>query len=228
MVGRVVTSGGTTSVAFELFNVQTGEPLLARDVPVPGQSLRAVAHRIADLVFERLTGIPGAFSTRIAYVSVEGNRAVAALPAAWSPTPTASIRAPWPNRASRSCRRAWSPDGQSLAYVSFETQGLGDLRAAARDRRAPPRVGARGHQRRAGILAGRHAAGDHAVARRQPRHLRARSRDAGADARSPPTTRSTRRPRGHRTGRRSISRPTAPATHRSTAWTSRTRRTPSA
>ena len=39
VVGRVVTERGVTALAFELFNVQTGEPLLAETVPVP--SLRA-------------------------------------------------------------------------------------------------------------------------------------------------------------------------------------------
>src|SRR5512135_3667857 len=70
VVGRM--DGDGAAVAFELFNVQTGQQLLAQQVTATGQDLRAVAHRIADLVFERLTGIPGAFSTRIAYVSVEG------------------------------------------------------------------------------------------------------------------------------------------------------------
>jgi TolB protein len=113
--------GGGTAVSFELFNVQTGQSLLAQQVPVGGQSLRAVAHRISDLVFERLTGIPGAFSTRIAYVSVEGRppsqryRLVVADADGFNPRTVAESGDPLMSPA-------WSPDGQSLAYVSFESK----------------------------------------------------------------------------------------------------------
>jgi len=111
--------GGGTAVSFELFNVQTGQSLLAQQVPVAGQSLRAVAHRISDLVFERLTGMPGAFSTRIAYVSVEGKppsqryRLVVADADGFNPHTVAESGDPLMSPA-------WSPGGQSLAYVSFE------------------------------------------------------------------------------------------------------------
>ena len=121
VVGRVVTERGETSVAFELFNVQTGEPLLAETVPVPGQSMRAAAHRIADLVFERLTGIPGAFSTRIAYVSVEGTAPSRRYRLVVSDADGFNAR----NVTESSepiMSPAWSPDGQDLAYVSFETR----------------------------------------------------------------------------------------------------------
>jgi TolB protein len=119
VVGHVDGSG--TAVAFELFNVQTGQPLLAQRVSTSGQSLRAVAHHISDLVFERLTGIRGAFSTRIAYVSVEGKppaqryRLVVADADGFSPRTVAESNDPLMSPA-------WSPDGQSLAYVSFETK----------------------------------------------------------------------------------------------------------
>ena len=81
--------------------------------------LRATAHHISDLVFERLTGIPGAFSTRIAYVSVEGQppaqryRLVVADADGFDPHTVAESTEPLMSPA-------WSPDGQNLAYVSFE------------------------------------------------------------------------------------------------------------
>jgi TolB protein len=115
VVGSVVG----TAVSFELFNVQTGQQLLAQTIPTSGQTLRAVAHHISDLVFERLTGIPGAFSTRIAYISVEGKppsqryRLLVSDADGYNPRTVAESSEPLMSPS-------WSPDGQNLAYVSFE------------------------------------------------------------------------------------------------------------
>ncbi len=108
-------------MSFELFNVQTGQQLLAQTIPVSGQTLRAVAHHISDLVFERLTGIPGAFSTRIAYISVEGKppsqryRLLVSDADGYNPRTVAESGDPLMSPS-------WSPDGQNLAYVSFESK----------------------------------------------------------------------------------------------------------
>ena len=121
VVGRLNSNGGGSAVDFELFNVQTGQQLLADSIPVVGQGQRAAAHRIADLVFERLTGIPGAFSTRIAYVSVAGTpptqryRLVVSDADGYNQRTVTESGEPLMSPS-------WSPDGQSLAYVSFETK----------------------------------------------------------------------------------------------------------
>ena len=79
--------------------------------------LRATAHRIADIIYEKLTGDAGVFSTRIAYIAKQG-RATSCS----SPRPTASTR----NRSSRSneplLSPVWSPDGTRIAYVSLENK----------------------------------------------------------------------------------------------------------
>lgn len=119
VVGRVEPDGAGLAVNFELHNVRTGASLLAQRLPSSEKGQRATAHRIADLVFERLTGIRGAFSTRIAYVAVDGKppaqryRLIVADADGFNPRTVLESREPIMSPA-------WSPDGQDLAYVSFE------------------------------------------------------------------------------------------------------------
>lgn len=86
---------------------------------VPDRHLRKVAHIISDLVYEELTGIRGAFNTRIAYVTVhrEANQRYFTLEVADSDgvNPQSILKSPQPIMSP-----SWSPDGKKLAYVSFE------------------------------------------------------------------------------------------------------------
>lgn len=119
VVGRIEPAATGLTVVFELFNVRTGASLLAQRLPSSERGLRVTAHRVADLVFERLTGIPGAFSTRIAYVTMDGRP-----PAQRYRLVVADADGHNPRTAMESgepiMSPAWSPDGQNLAYVSFE------------------------------------------------------------------------------------------------------------
>ncbi|MFO1407327.1 MAG: Tol-Pal system beta propeller repeat protein TolB [Steroidobacteraceae bacterium] len=117
VVGHLGDAGATVDV--ELVNVRTGQRMLAESVPVDGRPLRAVAHQVSDLVYERLTGIRGAFGTRLAYVAVDGRapnrtfRLVVSDADGYNPRTVAESAQPLMSPA-------WSPDGASLAYVSFE------------------------------------------------------------------------------------------------------------
>jgi len=121
-VGKLVPDGvDRYAVQFELYNVLNGQRLLGQRIPANNASLRATAHRIADMIYEQLTGVPGAFSTRIAYLNVEGTP-----PSQRYKLTVADSDGANPNVIANSnepiMSPAWSPDGQNLAYVSFENK----------------------------------------------------------------------------------------------------------
>ena len=120
LVGNIVPNGGKLQVQYALFNVATEQQVMTGNVSGSTDQLRDMAHFISDQVYEKLTGVKGAFSTRILYVTTErfglnnsrytlqradydGARAVTLLQ---SREPILSPR--------------FSPDGKRIAYVSFE------------------------------------------------------------------------------------------------------------
>ncbi len=118
VVGEVSpkTSGGY-DIRFELIDVFSGKKLLAGTVSSTTKGLRNAAHRIADKVYEDLTGEPGVFATRIAYVTSAGAAGRVALRVADSDGYNAQTIV---DSAEPIMAPAWSPEGNRLAYVSFE------------------------------------------------------------------------------------------------------------
>lgn len=121
-VGRVVAgAGGQLSVECELVNLLTGQRVGGQRVTATSASLRNAAHQIADYIYERIVGTRGAFATRIAYVSVQGSVAARSyqllVADADGENPHVVLESHLPIMSP-----AWSPDGQWLAYVSFETR----------------------------------------------------------------------------------------------------------
>lgn len=120
LVGSIVPNAGRLQIQFSLFNVTSQQQVLTGSVGGGVDQLRDMAHHIADQSFEKLTGVKGAFSTRMLYVTAErfgvnntrytlqrsdydGARAVTLLQS------REPILSP-----------SFAPDGRRIAYVSFE------------------------------------------------------------------------------------------------------------
>jgi len=137
LVGRIVDGGGGSfRTEYELFDVAKQERLLGFALTARSSAMRDVAHQIADAVYEKITGVRGAFWTRVAYVTAsgvgKGSRYALMVADADGWNPQTVVRSNEPLLSP-----SWSPDGRKLAYVSFERGNssifIQDISTGARD-----------------------------------------------------------------------------------------------
>lgn len=107
------------TVQFRLFDTIQGRQLLGHSFPARQSQLREAAHKISDLIYEKLIGQRGAFNTRMAYITTQivGKKKTYLLQVADADgyNPQTILESPKPMMSP-----AWAPDGRRLAYVSFE------------------------------------------------------------------------------------------------------------
>ncbi len=120
LVGNITPNGGRLQISYAVLNVSTEQVMVSGSVGGSVEQLRDLAHYISDQSYEKLTGVKGAFSTRLLYVTAErfsatntrytlqrsdydGARAVTLLQS------REPILSP-----------SFAPDGKRIAYVSFE------------------------------------------------------------------------------------------------------------
>jgi len=116
VVGSVQKRGeGRYEVRYKLYDVAKATMLSGFAMDTPNPKIRLTAHKIADDIYEKLLGLPGIFSTRIAYVTKAGPEYRLEISDADGEGVQIALTSKEPIISP-----IWSPDGTKVAYVSME------------------------------------------------------------------------------------------------------------
>lgn len=144
LIGNLTLNNqGDYEVEFRLIDVYKEKQIAGFRIPSTQVQLRRTAHEISDIIYEKLIGIRGAFATRIVYITVNKNqngtkRFSLQISDADGYNPQILLESNEPIMSP-----AWSPDGRSLAYVSFEEKNsavyIQDIQSGVRQKVASNR-----------------------------------------------------------------------------------------
>lgn len=119
VVGRILKrSSNRVDVQFQLLDVLKHKQMLGFSFFVKTSKIRSTAHEISDKIYAKITGVPGAFNTRIAYINAlknTGRKYILQVADTDGYNPQTILESDHPLMSP-----TWSPDGESLAYVSYE------------------------------------------------------------------------------------------------------------
>jgi len=120
VVGKVIQTGENAyTLQFQLFDTFRRKQLIGFRMPASRGTMRSAAHRAADMIYEKLTGIKGVFGTKVAYVTAEDQpdgRLFSLVVSDQDGENEYTIM----ESKDPIMSPAWSPDSRQLAYVSFE------------------------------------------------------------------------------------------------------------
>lgn len=117
-VGSVVNAAnGQVTISFQLMDVAQHKMLTSGSFTVTPDRSRQVAHTIADMIYQAITGQKGIFNTRIVFVLKQGSSYQLQVADVDGSRPQTILRSKEPIMSP-----AWSSNGRYLAYVSFESR----------------------------------------------------------------------------------------------------------
>lgn len=121
LIGRMsIDEKGLYSIEMRFMDVLRRQQVIGkRWTGITSKQLRQVAHKISDLIYKELTGIDGAFNTKIAYVTVTRDKGVKRYQLEVADADGFNSQ-PILKSSKPLMSPSWSPDGKKLAYVSFE------------------------------------------------------------------------------------------------------------
>ena len=106
-------------INFRVYDVFKGKELLGFSQPAASSNLRRAAHKVSDIIYEKLTGEPGAFATNVAYITASGKGKVKRY-TLWVSDADGFNPLSIVTSKDEILSPAWSPDGKWLAYASAE------------------------------------------------------------------------------------------------------------